>query len=117
MLNLRFIALAAVAVFGILFTSELDVVLGQAACQGDMQGLITQCEPYVMKGSLLPPTGSEGCCAKIKTLDIPCACQHVTKVVETVVDMGKVVKVVRSCGIPVPEGMKCGSYTVPPGSR
>ncbi|XP_004293187.1 PREDICTED: uncharacterized protein LOC101300698 [Fragaria vesca subsp. vesca] len=115
MLNLRFMVLAAIVVIGILFTSEVDVVQGQV-CQGDMQGLITQCEPYVMKGSVLPPTASQGCCSAIKTLDIPCVCRHVTKVVEAVVDMVKVVKVVRSCGIPVPKGMNCGSYTVPPGS-
>ncbi|XP_050386340.1 uncharacterized protein LOC126802711 [Argentina anserina] len=115
MLNLPYMVLVAFAVIGTLFSSEVDVVLGQL-CQGDMPGLITQCQAYVMRGSLLPPTGSQGCCAAVRTLDIPCACQHVTRVIEGVVDMDKVVKVVRSCGISVPQGMKCGSYTVPPGS-
>ncbi|KAM5574198.1 protein LIM3-like [Rosa sericea] len=115
MLNLPFMVLAAFAVIGILLSSQVDVVLGQA-CQGDMQGLMTQCAVYVQKGTVLPSTPSQGCCTAIRTLDIPCACQHVTKMVEQLVDMDKVVKVVRSCGIDIPRGMKCGSYTVPPSS-
>ena len=107
-LNLPFRVLAAFAVIGMLFSGEVHVVLAQV-CQGDIGSLITQCEAYVMKGSLLPPTGSQGCCAAIKTIDIPCACQHVTKAIEGLVDMDRVVKVVRSCGISVPQGMQCGS--------
>lgn len=108
MLNLRFMALAALAVIGVLFSGEVNVVVGQA-CQGDMQGLIRQCARYVQRGTPLMTEPSQGCCIAIRTLDIPCACQYVSKVVEQLVDMNKVVQLVNYCGIPVPPGMKCGS--------
>ncbi|KAJ7949287.1 Bifunctional inhibitor/lipid-transfer protein/seed storage 2S albumin superfamily protein [Quillaja saponaria] len=111
-LNPNFMVLATFAITGILmFSGTNNVVLGQG-CQGDFQGLITQCSMYVQKtGPKTDP--SQGCCNVIKAADIPCICQHITPEVERVIDMEKVVYVAQFCGRPLAHGTKCGSYTVP----
>ncbi|KAG8656435.1 hypothetical protein MANES_04G135500v8 [Manihot esculenta] len=81
-------------------------------CEGDLQGLITQCGVYVQKGGpRMDP--SQGCCNVIKSIDIPCVCKYISRVIEEVIDMDKVVHVADFCGKPLTHGMKCGSYIVP----
>ncbi|KAJ6341025.1 hypothetical protein OIU78_009244 [Salix suchowensis] len=102
--------LAAFAMAGILISGD-HVALGQG-CQGDFQGLITQCARYVQRvGPQQEP--SQECCSVIKSVDIPCVCKFITREIETVIDMAKVVHVAASCGKPLAHGMKCGSYIVP----
>lgn len=73
-----------------------------------MQGLMTQCAMFVQKN--LPKTiPSPGCCEVIKSVDIPCVCQHITKDIERMIDMEKVVFVAQSCDRPLAHGTKCGS--------
>ncbi|KAG6630327.1 hypothetical protein I3843_13G008700 [Carya illinoinensis] len=112
--NTNILLLAVFAILGILMSNDnSNMVAGQAACQGDLQGLITQCAMFVQKN--LPKSNpSPGCCSVIQTVDIPCACKHITKEVEQVVDMEKVVFVAKYCGRALPAGTQCGSYTVPP---
>ncbi|XP_009354492.2 uncharacterized protein LOC103945624 [Pyrus x bretschneideri] len=112
MLNFRFAGLAVLFITGVVFCGEIGGVVGQL-CGADIGGLVTQCAAYVQKGTPMTDP-SEACCELIRQVDIPCACKHVTKKVEQMVDMNKVVHVVSYCGKPVPKGMKCGSYTVPP---
>ncbi|KAM6570779.1 hypothetical protein CsatB_018764 [Cannabis sativa] len=81
-------------------------------CQGDLQGLITHCAIYVQKGTPMTKP-SAPCCDAVRTVDIPCACQHITKEIEGLVDMNKVFNLASSCGRPLPHGTKCGSSTVP----
>ncbi|KAM1157933.1 hypothetical protein ACFX1X_028794 [Malus domestica] len=109
MLKLRnFVVLAVVALIGVVLSGEMKLVVGQESCEGDLVDIITQCAAYVQKGS--PTTDpSKGCCDVIKKVDIHCACNHVTKEVEEVVDMNKVLHVVSYCGITLPKGTKCGS--------
>ncbi|KAH8522824.1 hypothetical protein H0E87_003461 [Populus deltoides] len=97
--------LAVFAMTGILISSDL-VARGQG-CQGDLQGLITQCARFVQRaGPQKDP--SQECCSAIKSVDIPCVCKYITGEIEAVVDMGKVVHVAASCGKPLDHGMKCG---------
>ncbi|KAJ7982288.1 Protease inhibitor/seed storage/lipid transfer family protein [Quillaja saponaria] len=107
-LNTNFMVLATFVMTGILvFSGTNNVVLGQG-CQGDLQGLITQCAIYVQKaGPKMDP--SQGCCNVIKTVDIPCVCQHITAEIERVIDIQKVVYVAQFCGRPLASGTKCGS--------
>jgi hypothetical protein len=106
-LNINFMMVLAVfAMTGILISSD-HVARGQG-CQGDLQGLITQCARFVQRaGPQKDP--SQECCSVIKSVDIPCVCKYITGEIEAVVDMGKVVHVAASCGKPLDHGMKCGS--------
>jgi hypothetical protein len=99
--------LAVFAVAGILFSGDKNMVVGQA-CQGDMPGLITQCATFVQK-NLPKKIPSSGCCEVIRSVDIPCVCQHITKDIERMIDMEKVVFVAQSCNRPLAHGTKCGS--------
>ncbi|XP_015873782.3 uncharacterized protein LOC107410818 [Ziziphus jujuba] len=84
----------------------------RAQCEASIPSLIAECQQYVSKtGPKIQP--SAGCCSVVKDLDIPCVCKMVTKEVERLVSMEKVVFVGRSCGLKIAKGTKCGSYTVP----
>lgn len=77
-------------------------------CNADISSLMSQCQKYVKKsGPKMTP--SPGCCAAVKPVDVPCACAYVTKDIEAMVSMEKVVFVARSCGVKLTPGTKCGS--------
>ncbi|CAK9147490.1 unnamed protein product [Ilex paraguariensis] len=83
-----------------------NVVSGQ--CQGDFTGLIQQCSRYVQKpGPEVNP--SPGCCSVVKTVDLPCVCQHITKDAEQIISMEKATYVAKFCGKALAHGTKCGS--------
>ena len=70
--------------------------------------LVSQCEKYVLKsGPKIRP--SPGCCAVVKKVDVPCVRKFVTKQIEEIVSIEKMVYVARSCGIKISAGTKCGS--------
>ncbi|XP_015881905.2 uncharacterized protein LOC107417776 [Ziziphus jujuba] len=97
---------------GMVLFGEKMMVSGQVGCQGDMQGLITNCARYVQKGTpMVDPT--EGCCRAVRTVDIPCVCQRLSKEVEQMVDMDKVFHLASFCGKPLAHGTNCGSSIVP----
>lgn len=101
----RCFGFAIFLVAGILTLSNIGV---SAQCEGSIPGLISQCQQYVSKsGQKEPP--SAGCCAVVKKVDIQCICRLVTKEVEQIVSMEKVVYVARTCGLTISKGMKCGS--------
>ncbi|KAJ6307378.1 hypothetical protein OIU76_017217 [Salix suchowensis] len=87
LMNMNFkMVLAAFVMAGILISGD-HVALGQG-CQGDFQGLITQCARYVQRvGPQQEP--SQECCSVIKSVDIPCVCKFITREIETVIDMAK----------------------------
>ncbi|KAF9595176.1 hypothetical protein IFM89_037605 [Coptis chinensis] len=92
-------------------TFSNNQVLAQQ-CEGDIQGLARECAQFVQRsGKLTRP--SPGCCNILKNVDIPCACKHVTRDVEQIISMEKVIYVVKCCGRPMRRGTKCGSYRVP----
>ncbi|GAV76172.1 LTP_2 domain-containing protein [Cephalotus follicularis] len=109
--NIHVMVLAFFAITGILISDDNNMVYGQEQCQGDLQGLISQCATYVQKSGV-STNPSQACCNVIKAVDIPCVCKYITKDIEQIVDMAKVVHVAEFCGTPLPHGMKCGSYIV-----
>ena len=46
---------------------------------------------------------------KVRTVDIPCVCQRLSKEIEQIVDMDKVFHLASFCGRPLAHGTKCGS--------
>lgn len=103
-----FMVLAAITlVLGLNYVAICAHAAG-GACGGDMQGLITQCAVYVQKGTPVA-NPSPTCCAAVKTADIPCICQKITKDIEIMVDMNKVFRLASFCGRPLARGTKCGS--------
>ncbi|KAJ4724368.1 Bifunctional inhibitor/lipid-transfer protein/seed storage 2S albumin superfamily protein [Melia azedarach] len=91
--------------------------VSEQSCGVDISDLTYECLKYVQKeGPEDPP--SQGCCAVVKTVDVPCACKLLTKdVVEIISDMistKKAVFVARSCGMQLSPGTQCGSFTIPP---
>jgi hypothetical protein len=107
--NTNILLLAFFAITGILFSSNNNNMVAGQTCQlGDLQGLITQCAVYVKK-NVPKMQPSPECCSVVQKVDISCACQKITKEIEQMVDMEKVVFVARSCGKPLAPGTKCGS--------
>nr|AGT17451.1 Bifunctional inhibitor/plant lipid transfer protein/seed storage helical domain [Saccharum hybrid cultivar R570] len=93
----------------------MSIVGSQAdgGCDNDLQSLISECKQYVMfpANPKIPP--SDGCCGVIKKANVPCLCAKVTKEIEKVVCMDKVVYVAEQCKRPFEHGFQCGSYRVP----
>ncbi|CAL4960918.1 unnamed protein product [Urochloa decumbens] len=79
-------------------------------CNIDFQGLVKECQQYVMPPDDPKTSPSAGCCDEVKKADIPCMCSKVNTVIEKMVSMEKVVFVTRECGVPVKAGFQCGSY-------
>jgi hypothetical protein len=91
------------------FAIAMSIEDTQAACDDNLPALIMECQQYVMppKKPLIPPSNS--CCSAVQKADIPCLCSKVTKKIEEIVSMEKVVYVSKKCGIEVKSGFKCGS--------
>ena len=107
--NTNILLLAFFAITGILFSGKNNNMVAGQTCQlGDLQVLITQCAVYVQK-NVPKMQPSPACCSVVQKVDIPCACQKITKEIEQMFDMEKVVFVAKSCGRPLAPGTKCGS--------
>ncbi|KAF9595175.1 hypothetical protein IFM89_037604 [Coptis chinensis] len=103
---------ATIVMVGILTSCQQISAQG---CEGDFQGLVKECARFVSKiGGKADP--SQPCCDIVKKVDVPCVCNHISKDVENIISMQKVVFVAQFCGKPLAHGSKCGSYTVPPSS-
>ncbi|CAN1813798.1 hypothetical protein LINPERHAP1_LOCUS26961 [Linum perenne] len=80
---------------------------GFGPCDGDMFGLIMECDRYIQeKSPYIEP--SPACCAVLRTVDVPCICRRIPAGVASIVDMDKVAHVAESCGAVLPHGLKCG---------
>ncbi|KAL2925481.1 Protein YLS3 [Bienertia sinuspersici] len=89
-----------------------NIKVGEAQCNGDLQGLITECSEYVQNpGPIKNP--SQACCNVLKNVDVKCMCNHITKQAEQMISMPKAMHCLQSCGKSLAHGSKCGSYTVP----
>lgn len=78
------------------------------SCDTDVVSLVLQCEKFVEKsGPKVSP--SPGCCAAVKSVDVSCVCALLTKEIQDMISMDKVVFVARSCGKKVSPGTICGS--------
>ncbi|PON97663.1 Bifunctional inhibitor/plant lipid transfer protein/seed storage helical domain containing protein [Trema orientale] len=112
--SLRFSVFAILMVAGIMIFSNHQVSAKKTPCQDSVRSLVSKCSTYVLKSSgpeLIKP--STECCGVVKTVDVPCVCNLVTKEIEEVIDMAKVVYVAGYCGTKLAPGTKCGSYRVP----
>jgi hypothetical protein len=78
-------------------------------CENDLHSLISDCKSYVMfpANPKVPP--SDACCGVIKKANVSCLCSKVTKEIEKVVCMEKVVYVAEQCKRPFEHGFQCGS--------
>lgn len=102
--SINCLSLAMLVIFGTLIYNTNEV---SAQCGGSFPALVSQCSKFVQKsGPSIPP--SPGCCAVIRTFDISCGCKLVTKEVERLVSIPKVIFVARSCGLNIPPGLQCG---------
>ncbi|XP_015571197.1 non-specific lipid-transfer protein 3 [Ricinus communis] len=82
------------------------------SCNTDLTDLVSKCQRFVIKtGPKFSPSPS--CCAVVKNVDVACVCDLITKEIEDMIDMDKMVYVARSCGKKISAGTKCGSYIVP----
>ncbi|XP_054797609.1 uncharacterized protein LOC129302746 [Prosopis cineraria] len=108
--NSRSLALTFCVVIGIIMLCNF--YCASAQCGGTpIADLISQCSQFVQpSGPKVNP--SPACCTAMKGADIPCLCKLVTKEVEKMVSMEKVVYVARTCGKDVPAGMQCGSFLI-----
>ncbi|XP_062208629.1 uncharacterized protein LOC133910129 [Phragmites australis] len=86
---------------------------GEEGCDNDLRNLVSECKQYMMfpANPKIPP--SDGCCGAIQKANVPCLCSKVTKEIEKVVCMEKIVYVADYCKKPLQPGSNCGSYTVP----
>ncbi|KAL6981503.1 hypothetical protein U1Q18_023131 [Sarracenia purpurea var. burkii] len=101
----RSVVVALMVIVGMAISGS-KVVSGQ--CKGDLNGLLSQCGPYIQgKGPKAEPSGA--CCQVLRTVDVPCVCAHIPKEAEQIISIDQAVHVVRSCGISLRHGMKCGS--------
>ncbi|PNT73041.1 hypothetical protein BRADI_2g52525v3, partial [Brachypodium distachyon] len=69
------------------------VVVTADDCESDLKGLVQECKQYVLfrANPRIPP--SDACCGVVKKVNVPCLCNKVTKEVEKLVCMDKVVYV------------------------
>ncbi|KAI9117789.1 hypothetical protein K1719_011204 [Acacia pycnantha] len=109
-----FLGLTLCVVIGITMLCNFHGVSAQMECGGTpISELMAKCQQYIMPPGPKTQPSAE-CCSAIKDADMPCLCKHVTKEIEKIVSMDKVVYVCRTCGKDLPAGTQCGSYKVPP---
>ncbi|KAL4327464.1 hypothetical protein AHAS_Ahas13G0102700 [Arachis hypogaea] len=82
-----------------------EKVSGQ--CGGSVPALISECGQYVQKsGPKVPPSAE--CCSELLKLDVPCACNFVTKDVVNLISVPKALFIAHYCGMKLTPGMQCG---------
>lgn len=97
------------------FLASENRIMAAESCGVNVSNLMSQCLRYAKKtGPQKQP--SQGCCAVVKTIDVPCVCNFLTDdVVEMISDFintKKAVYVARSCGIHLSPGTQCGSKSI-----
>ncbi|KAG6679804.1 hypothetical protein I3843_13G008600 [Carya illinoinensis] len=110
-LNTNSLLLAIFAILGILMSNNNSNMV--AGCIEDLQALKIYCGIFLEK-NMARSNPSPACCSVFLTLDVPCTCEHITKEIEQVIDMGKFVYAAKYCGMPLLPGIQCGSFSVPP---
>ncbi|KAJ6984639.1 hypothetical protein D5086_017870 [Populus alba] len=108
------LALAMLVIVGIHILGNQKVAA--ASCNETLSSLVSKCSRFVqIPGPRDLP--SDACCQAMKQVtvgELPCLCKFVTPAALKVISMEKAVFVARTCGVTVPAGTVCGSYTVPP---
>ncbi|KAF0919701.1 hypothetical protein E2562_030949 [Oryza meyeriana var. granulata] len=77
----------------------LAMVVGTKSddCNGGFQDLVAECQQYVMYPANPKIKPSDACCSVIQKANIPCLCSKITKEIEKLVCMEKVVYVADYC--------------------
>ncbi|ERN05101.1 hypothetical protein AMTRI_Chr01g131390 [Amborella trichopoda] len=100
--------IATVGFLMVLVMAMIESGIADTGCQNDLQALMASCLPYVTKtGPQIPPSGA--CWSAVVAANMLCICKYVTKEVEALIDIHKVIFVAQSCKRPFPSGTKCGS--------
>ncbi|KAG5376113.1 hypothetical protein IGI04_040709 [Brassica rapa subsp. trilocularis] len=60
-----------------------------------------------------PPKPLDGCCTAVRIIGTKCVCEVINKIIESAIDMQKLVNVASACGRPLAPHSQCGSYLVP----
>ncbi|KFK29964.1 hypothetical protein AALP_AA7G200300 [Arabis alpina] len=105
---IKTLVIVALAFF-MISSDNFHLATADQVCGANLSGLVNECQRYIDNAAL----PSQSCCDLIRPIDVSCACRYVSWWVMTLIDMDKVVSVVRSCGKSIPSGYKCGSYTIP----
>lgn len=95
--------------FSLLLVLAFVLVVTAEDCTVDLKGLIRECKPYVMFPASPKITPSSACCSVVQKVNAPCISSKVTKEIEKVVCMDKVVYVADYCKNPLKPGSDCGS--------
>ncbi|XP_042517941.1 uncharacterized protein LOC122091834 [Macadamia integrifolia] len=107
----RWLALAVIIFMAGSLISSKGV--SSQGCGLDLMGLVYKCLPIIQNLVVEEVTQSHWCCGALKNVEIPCVCKYITKELEELFSMDKVVDVAEQCGVTLPHGMICGSYTIP----
>ncbi|XP_057976154.1 uncharacterized protein LOC131163579 [Malania oleifera] len=112
----RVMVVAVVMLAGALIWGKGVVVEGCPTGRVDSGKLSEKCRGFVgSTGPMVAP--SRECCDLMHALppaSLPCFCSTFSRFPYTLfISVKKAFFVVQSCGIPVPHGTRCGSYTVP----
>nr|XP_020194000.1 uncharacterized protein LOC109779790 [Aegilops tauschii subsp. strangulata] len=99
--------------FSLLLVLAFVLVVTAEDCVVDLKGIIRECKSYVMFPASPKITPASACCSVVQKVNAPCMCSKVTKEIEKVVCMDKVVYVADYCKNPLKPGSDCGSYHVP----
>ncbi|XP_043707443.1 uncharacterized protein LOC122656843 [Telopea speciosissima] len=108
--NISWLALASIFMAGVLISGKS---VSSQGCGLDIPGLVYTCLPIIQRPVVEKVTKSQWCCNVVKKVEIPCVCKYITKKLEEQFSMDKAVYVAEQCGVTLPLGMICGSYTIP----
>ncbi|XP_020111766.1 uncharacterized protein LOC109726542 [Ananas comosus] len=100
--------LVAAAVVVVVAAVQASAGLSPEACKAERTAGINACKP-VMYGQ--PP--SLQCCQCLRGAHEECVCPLITPKLAALIDVGRAVRIVESCGRQVPRNYKCGSITTP----
>ncbi|XVF04802.1 hypothetical protein REPUB_Repub05bG0116900 [Reevesia pubescens] len=104
--------MALIMVIEVLIMGESSQVSGQGEC-GNLEGLgvLFGCLNFIEKDKPKVAPSTE-CCGAVNSIGMNCTCKLITKEIEQIISMEKLVYVAAACGHPLPPGTQCGSKTV-----
>lgn len=78
-------------------------------CDGEGIEVLMSCLDSISKEMPHPPTPIKGCCTVVQTIGMNCVCEVITKELEALIDMQKLVNLAATCGRPLAPRSHCGS--------
>eukprot|EP00261_Vitis_vinifera_P040555 XP_019081798.1 PREDICTED: uncharacterized protein LOC109124264 [Vitis vinifera] len=96
-----------VAVVGMWEVKMCGAVSG-ADCKEERRVAINACKPILYGKDPTP-----ACCERIRVTHIECVCPVITPKLAALVDVNRMIELVKGCGRRLPRHYKCGSITFP----